>query len=226
MRTVLTQAGEDYLKAIYELSGNDEPVSTTQLARHLKVAPASVTGMLQKLALNRPPLLVYKKHHGVTMTSEGRSVALEIIRHHRLLELFLYKSLGYSWDEVHEEADRLEHVMSDFLEDHIAEALDNPTHDPHGDPIPDRDLKLPPFSTTPLSQLRPGQKAVVQRVNNVDPDLLRYLYGIGILPEAKLEIQDFSPFDKNLRIRVVQSDTVVVLGPAVTTQVFVEEVEQ
>jgi DtxR family transcriptional regulator, Mn-dependent transcriptional regulator len=226
MRTVLTQAGEDYLKAIYELSGNDEPVSTTQLARHLKVAPASVTGMLQKLALNRPPLLVYKKHHGVTMTSEGRSVALEIIRHHRLLELFLYKSLGYSWDEVHEEADRLEHVMSDFLEDHIAEALDNPTHDPHGDPIPDRDLKLPPFSTTPLSQLRPGQKAVVQRVNNVDPDLLRYLYGIGILPEAKLEIQDFSPFDKNLRIRVVQPDTVVVLGPAVTTQVFVEEVNQ
>ncbi|MDR3576562.1 MAG: metal-dependent transcriptional regulator [Anaerolineaceae bacterium] len=225
MRTTLTQAGEDYLKAIYELSIGGNPVSTTQLAKHLKVAPASVTGMLQKLALNRPPLLVYKKHHGVTMTPEGRSVALEIIRHHRLIELFLYKSLGYSWDEVHEEADRLEHVMSDFLEDHIAEALDNPTHDPHGDPIPDRDLNLPPFSTTPLSELRPGQKAVVQRVNNIDPELLRYLDGIGILPEAKLEIQDFSPFDKNLRIRVIQKDSAVVLGPAVTTQVFVEKIE-
>jgi DtxR family Mn-dependent transcriptional regulator len=103
--------------------------------------------------------------------------------------------------------------------------LDNPTHDPHGDPIPDRDLKLPPFSTTPLSQLRPGQKAVVQRVNNIDPELLRYLNGIGILPEAKLEIQDFSPFDKNLRIKVVQRDSAVVLGPAVTNQVFVEKIE-
>jgi DtxR family transcriptional regulator, Mn-dependent transcriptional regulator len=225
MRTTLTQAGEDYLKAIYELSDAGEPISTTQLAKHLKVQPASVTGMLQKLALNQPPLLVYKKHHGVTMTQEGRNVALEIIRHHRLIELFLYKSLGYSWDEVHEEADRLEHVMSDFLEDHIAEALDNPTHDPHGDPIPDRDLKLPPFSTTPLSQLRPGQKAVVQRVNNIDPELLRYLDGIGILPDAKLEIQDFSPFDKNLRIKVDQRDSAVVLGPAVTNQVFVEKIE-
>jgi DtxR family transcriptional regulator, Mn-dependent transcriptional regulator len=225
MRTTLTQAGEDYLKAIYELSEGGEPISTTQLAKHLKVQPASVTGMLQKLALNQPPLLVYKKHHGVTMTQEGRNVALEIIRHHRLIELFLYKSLGYSWDEVHEEADRLEHVMSDFLEDHIAEALDNPTHDPHGDPIPDRNLRLPPFSTTPLSQLRPGQKAVVQRVNNIDPELLRYLNGIGILPEAKLEIQDFSPFDKNLRIKVVQHDSAVVLGPAVTNQVFVEKIE-
>jgi DtxR family Mn-dependent transcriptional regulator len=225
MRTTLTQAGEDYLKAIYELSSGGEPISTTQLAKHLKVAPASVTGMVQKLALNQPPLLLYKKHHGVMMTPEGRNVALEIIRHHRLIELFLYKSLGYSWDEVHEEADRLEHVMSDFLEDHIAEALDNPTHDPHGDPIPDRDLNLPPFSTTPLSQLRPGQKVVVQRVNNVDPELLRYLNGIGILPEAKLEIQDFSPFDKNLRIKVVQRDIAVVLGPAVTNQIFVEEIE-
>ena len=225
MRTPLTQAGEDYLKAIYELSGSGEPVSTTQLARHLKVAPASVTGMLQKLALNRPPLLVYTKHHGVTMTAEGRSVALEIIRHHRLLELFLYKSLGYSWDEVHDEADRLEHVMSDFLEEHIAEALDNPTRDPHGDPIPDRNLNLPPFSTTPLSQLRPGQKAVVQRVNNEDKELLRYLEGIGILPQARLEIQEFSPFDMNLRIRVDQRDHELVLGPAVTTQVFVEEIE-
>jgi DtxR family transcriptional regulator, Mn-dependent transcriptional regulator len=225
MRTTLTQAGEDYLKAIYELSEGGEPISTTQLAKHLKVQPASVTGMLQKLALDQPPLLVYKKHHGVTMTQEGRNVALEIIRHHRLIELFLYKSLGYSWDEVHEEADRLEHVMSDFLEDHIAEALDNPTHDPHGDPIPDRNLRLPPFSTTPLSQLRPGQKAVVQRVNNIDPELLRYLNGIGILPEAKLEIQDFSPFDKNLRIKVVQHDSAVVLGPAVTNQVFVEKIE-
>jgi DtxR family Mn-dependent transcriptional regulator len=149
-------------------------------------------------------------------------VALEIIRHHRLLEMFLHQTLGYSWDEVHEEADRLEHVISEDLEERIATSLGDPRHDPHGDPIPTRELHLPESSEEMLSLVRPSQVVVVQRVRDTDPELLRYLSEMGIEPEAQLKVVDYSPFDNNLSVQIGDRKEPVVLGLRVTSQVFVE----
>lgn len=222
MRKGLTHAIEDYLKVIYELTLSQGRVSTNQIAERLGVAPASVTGMLKRLALSDPPLLDYRKHRGVTLTPAGRQAALEVIRHHRLLELFLHERLGYSWDEVHEEADRLEHVISEDLEERIAQSLGDPRHDPHGDPIPTRDLHMPQASETRLGDLRQGQRAVVQRVKSDDPNFLRYLQEVGLTPQARVTVLDYSRFDGNLRLRI--DDHELILGPAVTQHVFVEVV--
>jgi DtxR family Mn-dependent transcriptional regulator len=222
MRENLTKVIEDYLKSIYELTRDNERATTNQIAERMGVTPASVTNMIQKLSAADPPLLDYRKHHGVQLTPDGERIALEIIRHHRLLEMFLHQTLGYSWDEVHEEADRLEHVISEEMEERIAISLGNPEHDPHGDPIPSRDLQMPKSSAITLSQLRPTQKGQVKRVSDSDPDLLRYLSGMGIEPAAVLEILDYSPYDNNLRVKITGQTDPVVLGPKVTSQVFVE----
>lgn len=222
MRENLTHVIEDYLKTIYDLTADQERASTNQIAARMGVTPASVTNMIQKLSATDPPLLEYRKHRGVELTADGKKVALEIIRHHRLLEMFLQQTLGYTWDEVHDEADRLEHVISEELEERIAESLGNPSTDPHGDPIPTRDLRIPESPVKTLSELRPGQHAVVNRVRDTDPDLLRYLSDLGLIPGAKVTVLDFSPFDNNLRLRVADQDKAVVLGPSVTNQVFVE----
>ena len=221
-RENLTQAVEDYLKSIYEITQDDGRASTNRIAERMGVTPASVTGMLKRMAANEPPLLEYQKHHGVELTPEGEKAALEVIRHHRLLELFLHETLGYAWDEVHEEADRLEHVISEDLEDRIARALGDPQHDPHGDPIPNRDLRLPLETAVPLYALRAGQRGIVHRVGNDDPELLRHLQSIGVVPQASLTVLDYSSFDGNLRFQV--GDHVFVLGPMVTQQIFVEVV--
>ena len=220
MRKNLTISIEDYLKSIYELTLAEERASTNQIAERMGVTPASVTGMLKRLAANDPPLLDYQKHHGVELTEEGKQVALEIIRHHRLLELYLHEMLGYAWDEVHEEADRLEHVISEDLEERIAQALGNPQLDPHGDPIPTRELSLPIQDWVQLGDLYPGQRATVQRVADENPELLRYLSSIGLTPQAKLEVVAFSEFDGNLHLQV--GDKTLVLGPKVTKQIYVE----
>ncbi len=222
MRKSLTISIEDYLKSIYVLTLAEERASTNQIAERMGVTPASVTGMLKRLATNDPPLLEYQKHHGVVLTAEGEKVALEMIRHHRLLELFLHETLGYPWDEVHAEADRLEHVISEVFEERIAQALGDPNHDPHGDPIPTRDLILPQMSWARLDMLREGQQAIVQRVDNETPELLRYLSSIGVIPGVHLEVVGFSEFDGNLHLRV--GETVLVLGPGVTQQIYVEVV--
>jgi DtxR family transcriptional regulator, Mn-dependent transcriptional regulator len=223
MRTALTPAVEDYLKAIFELTAAYGRVSTTQLADRLNITPASVTGMLQRMAAADPSLVEYQKHRGVLLTEAGQAIALEIIRHHRLLELFLHQTLGYSWDEVHEEADRLEHVISEDFEERMAQALGNPSHDPHGEPIPTRDLQLPPSSETRLSELRPGQEATVDRVDAKDLVLLRYLSEIGLTPNAEVSILDYSSFDGNLHLQVEGQKGTIVLGPGVTGRIFVEE---
>lgn len=225
MRENLTRVVEDYLKTIYELTRSEQRATTNQIADKMGVTPASVTNMIQKLAETDPPLLEYRKHRGVQLTPEGERVALEIIRHHRLLEMFLHETLGYSWDEVHEEADRLEHVISEEMEERIAISLGNPQHDPHGDPIPSRDLEMPQSSALTLSQLRPPQKAQVKRVSDSDPKLLRYLSERGIEPEAHLEVLDFSPFDNNLQVKVNGGLEAVVLGSIITTQIFVEIID-
>ena len=222
MRDKHTHAIEDYLKTIYEITTTHPRASTKQVAKILEVSPASVTGMLQKLAETDPPLVEYQKHRGVVLTSQGEKVALEILRHHRLLECFLHQILGYEWDEVHAEADRLEHVISEEMEERIAICLGNPQHDPHGDPIPSRDLHMPQSTAVTLSQLRPPQKAQVKRVSDSDPNLLRYLSERGIEPAAQLETLDYSPFDNNLKVQVSGEYEPVVLGSMITSQVFVE----
>lgn len=223
MREQLTQSVEDYLKIIYLLTTEFGRASTTQIAEHLGVKPGSVTGMLQKMAETDPALVEYQKHRGAVLTPQGEQAALEMIRHHRLLELFLYKTLGYTWDEVHGEADRLEHVISEEFEERMAQALGNPTRDPHGEPIPTRDFQLPPQSSLRLSDLRPGSRARVQRVDSADENLLRYLSEIGLVPQAQVTILDYSAFDDNLRIQVGSRAEPIVLGPRVTNQIFMED---
>jgi len=224
MKTAVTHAIEDYLKTIYDLTISQERASTNQIADALDIKPASVSGMLKKLSSSKPPLVDYQKHHGVALTHEGQKVALETIRHHRLLETFLYETLGFDWDTVHDEADRLEHVISEEFEERIAKALGEPTHDPHGDPIPTRDLKMPSQACTRLSDLRVGQQAIVQRVPDAHPELLRYLGRHGIGPGTCIEVEAFSSFDDNLSIFVQNRSESVVLGIRITRLIFVEVV--
>lgn len=222
MRAELTHAIEDYLKAVYELTTAHGRATTTQLAELLDVKPASVTGMVQRLAETDPPLLEYRKHKGVQLTDAGLKVALEVLRHHRLLEMYLHEKLGFSWDEVHDEADRLEHVISEDFEERIADALGDPSHDPHGDPIPTRDFKMPETEAVLLSDLRPGQSGTVRRVRDTDPELLRYLSEHGIVPEAEIEILDHTPFDDNIELRVKGREESVVLGLPITVQIYID----
>ena len=221
MEQILTISIQDYLKNIYELTENGENASTNALAKRLNISAPSVTGMVQKLASSKPPLVEYQKHQGVTLTKEGKRAALEVIRHHRLLEAWLVQTLGYSWDEVHEEAERLEHVISEDFERRIAAAMGHPTRDPHGELIPTADLKMPLDVSTPLSALRPKQTATVKRVVAYDKDLLRYLEGLGLIPGSKLEVSEYSPFDHNLTIKVGRKS--FVLGLSITSKIFVEE---
>jgi len=221
MEQTLTISIQDYLKNIYELTENGENASTNALARKLNISAPSVTGMIQRLASAKPALVEYHKHQGVTLTREGRKAALEVIRHHRLLEAWLVRTLGYSWDEVHEEAERLEHVISEDFERRIAAAMGHPVRDPHGEPIPTADLVMPLDDSTPLSTLRPRQFAIVKRVRSSDNGLLRYLDELGLIPGAQIEVKEYSPFDHNLTIRVGRK--VCVLGMNITNQIFVNE---
>ena len=220
MEQTITISIQDYLKNIYELTENGESASTNALAKKMNVRAPSVTGMVQKLASSKPALVEYQKHQGVTLTKEGKRAALEVIRHHRLLEAWLVQTLGYSWDEVHEEAERLEHVISEDFERRIAAAMGNPIRDPHGEMIPTADLKMPIDQTTPLSALRAGQTGTVKRVSASDPKLLRYLDELDLVPGAQVEVRDYSPFDHNLTIKVGRKT--LVLGFSITSKIFVE----
>jgi len=215
-----TQSVQDYLKRIYELTEDGSPASTNDLARELNIKPASVTGMIQKLAAEKTPLVEYQKHQGVTLTPAGKKAALEVIRHHRLIETWLVQTLGYTWDEVHEEAERLEHVISEEFERRIAAALGHPTRDPHCDLIPTEDLKMPVDDSTPLSSLRPSQSAKILRVDAQDPALLRHLDNLGLTPGVQIKVIEYSAFDNNLAIKVGKK--IKVLGLNITTNIFVE----
>ena len=223
MPEIITQSIQDYLKHIYELNENGNTASTNDIAARLSIAPASVTGMLQKLANSKPPLVVYKKHQGVTLTKSGEKAALEVIRHHRLLETFLVDTLGYSWDEVHYEADKLEHVISEDFEARMAKALGNPTRDPHGELIPTAGLVMPADKSRPLASLRTNGTVTVKRVSDDDPALLRHLREIGVIPEVKLIVKNYSKFDGNHTLQVEGQKSNVVLGTTVTNQIFVEK---
>jgi DtxR family Mn-dependent transcriptional regulator len=187
-----SQAVEDYAKAIYALEERDGTVTTNALACRLKVTPASASAMVRKL--HDLGLATHEPYRGVALTGRGRRVALEMMRHHRLLELYLAESLGIPWDRVHDEAEILEHHLSDDLEARIAAKLGNPTHDPHGDPIPSADLTLAKDDTLSLANLEPGDTATLARVSDDEPEMLRYLSERGIAPGATLTIVDKQPF--------------------------------
>ena len=221
MEQTITISIQDYLKNIYELTENGENASTNALAKKMNVRAPSVTGMVQKMASSKPALVEYQKHQGVTLTREGKRAALEVIRHHRLIEAWLVQTLGYSWDEVHEEAERLEHVISEDFERRIAAAMGHPVRDPHGELIPTADLTMPIDRSTPLSALRPPQAATIKRVIASDPALLRYLEELGLIPGAQIEVKEYSPFDHNLTIKAGRKS--IVLGLNITSKIFVEE---
>ena len=219
----LTPAVEDYLKAIYEL-GEESPgalAGTAAVAEKLGVTRASVTGMLKKLAVGPGPLVAYTRYRGVRLTPEGQEAALEVVRHHRLLETYLTSALGFSWDEVHAEADHLEHVISEDLEERIAAYLGHPDADPHGAPIPQRDGSLPVRRETRLSDLEAGTEAVVSRVSDRDPELLRYLDRLGLRPPGRLRILERGPFDGPMHVEIADTGVVVPLSRRVTDEVFV-----
>ena len=186
-------AVEDYAKAIYALQmRDDQPVSTTALAERLGVTAASASGMVKRLG--EVGLVTHRRYHGVLLTDAGRRVALEVIRHHRLLELYLVESLGVPWDRVHEEAEVLEHVLSDELEELIAAKLGDPTHDPHGDPIPTPELTIDERDTLRMQDLDTGARGVFVRISDSDPEMLRYLGDRGIAPGDRFEVVEKQPF--------------------------------
>jgi DtxR family Mn-dependent transcriptional regulator len=214
-----SQAIEDYAKAIYALELRDgEAVSTNALAGRLGVTPASASGMVKRL--DELGLVEHQPYRGVSLTEHGRRVALEVIRHHRLLELYLVKTLGVPWDRVHEEAEVLEHVLSEDLEELIAAKLGDPTHDPHGDPIPTRDLTIEEGTTQSLQSLEGGAQGTFTRVSDSDPEMLRFLAERGIAPGDRLEVVDKQPFDGPLFVRF--GDHVHVLGGELARAMRVE----
>jgi len=186
-------AVEDYCKAIFTLqSRSDEPVATNSLAERLAITPGSVSAMLKRLG--ELGLIEHLPYRGVRLTSDGRKVALEVIRHHRLIELFLAEALEMPWDRVHDEAEVLEHVISEDLEQLIAAKLGDPTLDPHGDPIPSAELELHEQETHPLALLSEGEQGVFVRVSDADPEMLRYLSDRDISPGDPLVVRERQPF--------------------------------
>jgi DtxR family Mn-dependent transcriptional regulator len=213
------QAVEDYLKTIYMLEQEESPVSTSRIASAREVRPGSVTSMMQRL--HKLNLLHYEKHRGVTLTESGREIALEVIRHHRLVELYLIEALGFSWDEVHEQADILEHVISEKLEERMAAALNYPEFDPHGDPIPSKEGHMAETKNEPLTALPAGTSAIVSRIpDDADSDLLRYLGKLGLVPGNELEVIDIAPFDGPLTV-LIGGETRII-GFKVADSVLVE----
>jgi DtxR family Mn-dependent transcriptional regulator len=196
----LSVAIQDYLKEIYKLQSAGERPTTTAIARRMGVAPSSVTSMLKKLTVLG--LAQHAPYRGVSLTETGEGIALEIVRHHRLIEMYLAETLGLPIDALHAEADRMEHVLSEELEARIDEQLGYPTHDPHGDPIPDAGLKVERSSLRPLADLEPGEKATVRRVPDGDADLLRYLAELTLVPGRRVTMRRTAPFHGPLTIDV------------------------
>ena len=196
-----TEAIEDYAKTIYALARRTEgPVGTSALAERLGVSPGTVTAMLKRMA--ELGLVEHRPYHGVELTEAGERVALEVIRHHRLIEAYLAEALGMPWDRVHDEAEVLEHYISEELEERMAMALGNPEVDPHGDPIPDRELEVSDTDGISLTDLEPGERATFTRVSDSDPEMLRYLDERGIRPGAMLSLREREPFDGPLFVEV------------------------
>jgi DtxR family transcriptional regulator, Mn-dependent transcriptional regulator len=213
-----TEAVQDYLKGIYALSQHTETVSTSAIADRLGVSPASVTSMIKRLS--DQGFVTYQRYQGVALTEQGEVLALEVIRHHRLLEAYLHKSLGVPWDKVHAEAEVLEHFISEDLEDRIAGILGNPTHDPHGDPIPPKTGAHHEVGHQPLLDFPPGP-ARVERVSDRDPEALRYLWELGLRPGAAITVVNKEPFGGPIWVKVGSRRRAV--GAELAAGIFVSE---
>ena len=196
----VSEAAQDYLREIYKLQTGNERVTTTALAQKMGVSAPSATGMVKKLAALG--LAEHARYRGVRLTRAGELIALEVLRHHRLLELYLAQTLAMGLDAVHAEADRLEHVLSEQLERRIDVALGRPTHDPHGHPIPNARLKIERTKTRPLSALAPGDAADVQSVPDGDEDLLRYLISLALVPGQTVTLVEAAPFNGPITVGV------------------------
>jgi len=219
----LSRSVQDYLKVIYVQTRAGKPTSTLALAEALDIRSASVTNMLQKLAETHANLVMYRKHYGVTLTPEGEKVALQIIRRHRLLEQFLYQVLEYPLEKIHAEAEVLEHAISPFFAERLAQLLHDPAFDPHGDPIPDRDLKLSdPRALTLLAELRPGAGGIVRLITDQTHELLMYLKSCGIYPGAELKIAQWNPIDGTQQVEIGATGQTQVLGRAICESIQVE----
>ena len=197
---------EDYIKAIYKLE-TEGSVTTNSIAKALEVSSASVTNMLKRLAEMK--LLEHTSYKGVKLTKAGRKIALEVLRHHRLIELYLSEVMGYSWDEVHDEAERLEHHISETFEEKIFEMLGYPEIDPHGDPIPSKEGGVINDKFAPLSNIEPGNIVRIERVSDNDPEMLRYLSEIGLVLKMTVAVLSKAPFDGPLTIKIDDKEQMV-----------------
>lgn len=214
----LSPAIEDYLKAIYKLQAKSSgAVSTSALAQALDISAASVTNMAKRLA--KMGLVEHESYKGITLTEAGEKIALEIIRHHRLLELYLKEVMDYSWEQLHEEAERLEHHISEEFESKLDELLGHPTRDPHGHPIPTREGEVDPIGTDRLSEIEAGQQVSICHLSDEDPALLDHLEERGLMPGVTLEITEKAPFDGPLTIRFEGEEQII--GHTIAQSVFV-----
>lgn len=231
-----TEAVENFLKAVYMLQQQVSPVPTNLLAQMLNIKAPSVTDMVKRLSGFEEekdkkrdkketglatPLLEYEPYHGVHLTPIGEKIALEVIRHHRLIELYLSEALGYSWDEVHEEADKLEHVISERFEERIAAALGNPQIDPHGDPIPALDGTIAARDLVLLSDLSPDRQGTVSRIIDQAPQVLRYLSDLGLTPGAKVKLTARAPLNDTVSVCVGDETTAHTISTQVARKVLV-----
>jgi DtxR family transcriptional regulator, Mn-dependent transcriptional regulator len=221
-RAPVSPAVEDYLKAIYHLSTERAPVSTSAIAERLGIAAGSVTGMLKRLA--EQGLVEHVRYYGTRLTDAGAENAVRTIRRHRVLELFLVEVLGYTWDRVHAEAERLEHVVSDEMIDRMASVLGEPAEDPHGAPIPAAGADFEDTRYMGLAELAAGRSAVLRRVPDEDPAALRYLASLNLVPGAAIEVVAVAPFNGPLTVRVAGATQVI--GRELAASVGVEPVEE
>lgn len=199
-REPLTRSTEDYLKAIYRLSTGGVAVATTDLAELLGLAPASVTGMIKRLS--EQGLADHERYRGVKLSAEGRRIALQVLRRHRLIEAYLVGFLGYTWDTVHREAERLEHAVSEELVERMAHALGNPRFDPHGDPIPDADGRIAEFVHIPLADIPPGEVVTIRRADTRDDGRLRFLAAEGLVPGTVVKVVSRQPYHGPMSLEV------------------------
>jgi DtxR family Mn-dependent transcriptional regulator len=214
----LTAPVEDYLKAIYAIGRGTGAAATTEIAQRLALAPASVSGMVRRLA--EQGLLAYERYHGVRLTESGRRAALRTLRRHRIIEAYLAHALGYPWDRVHDEAERLEHAASDELVDRMATTIGEPEVDPHGAPIPTRDGAVDETVYTSLADLAIGVTGMVVRVADEDPEMLRYLAELAILPGRRITVKARAPFDGPITLMVGRHE--LSIGPALAEHVLME----
>ncbi len=221
---MIQRATQDYLKAVYILAESGARATTSMLAAQLGVKPSSVTAMMKKLASQRPRLIDYKTHQGVQLTKAGRKIALDMIRRHRLLEQFLVATLGFTWDEVHDEAERLEHGVSDAFVERLDRFLDFPKRDPHGRPIPDKEGKVQQIVERRLSDMKLNAAATVSSVGSEEPEFLRYLSQMGLVPGVDLRVSEIAAVGNTIRIDVLveqNSPAQYVVSASLSDKIFV-----